>query len=94
MADLSAALETAQQAYLDNSSYFADGDVAKAKAFVTACTQLEMLIPERTRQGARFETAFGVNLTNIAQSKSNAENYIRSKSASSVRYSNFRDFRD
>ena len=53
--NLRAQLAAAQTAYLDNADYDEENDVAKAKAFSTACRKLLLLLPRRTRHAARFE---------------------------------------
>jgi hypothetical protein len=52
------AYETAVASFLENAAYAAEGDVTKARAFLTACIQLAVLQPKRTVNGGAqgFET--------------------------------------
>ena len=49
---MTATLDTAKAAYLDNADYDSDGSVAKAKLFRTACRQLIVLLPSSASRGA------------------------------------------
>ena len=82
-----------QAAYADNASYAEDGDVAKAKAFVTACRMLLGLTP------SRMSTAPGVslyvNLEVVERQLNAAQKYVtlRASASSGVRQFDFGGFR-
>lgn len=48
--------EEAHEAYLDNADYAEAGSVSKARAFVTACRRLKVLLPRVSAEnGSRSE---------------------------------------
>lgn len=53
--DSTSGYSDAKAAYLDNMTWYEDGSVSKAKAFVTACSMLLFLIPKRQQDG-QFDT--------------------------------------
>ncbi len=90
---LEAQLAAAQQLYLDNAGWFAAGDVTMAGNFVTACTQLEVLMLEAMTQGGRMQVRQGVNLDKIEIQRSRAEQFISASRGGGVRAVSFKNFR-
>ena len=86
-------LADAQTAYLENADYAEASSVTKAKAFVTACTRLLLLLPAMTRQASRFELQIDTKL--IPEALKRAEDWIAAISgstASQVRGFSLTDF--
>lgn len=81
-----------QDAYLDNASYAEDGSVAKAKAFVTACTMLLLLIPKMAKQSFRHEIQTNIDL--IYEQMQGAQRFVANKGRGRIRHVDFRNFRD
>ena len=46
-------LAEVKAAYADNASYLEDGSAAKARAFITACRLLLLMLPKRAVKGGR-----------------------------------------
>ena len=57
MATLNSAssLDDVQASYADSASYHEDGSPAKARAFITACRLLLLLLPKRASRGGRAQ---------------------------------------
>jgi hypothetical protein len=85
-------LDTALQAYMDNSNYYAANSVAQANAFITACTQLSLLMPQMVRQAGRFEMQLSPKV--IAQAMADAKQWVVMQGAADVRGFDFTNFRD
>jgi hypothetical protein len=85
-------------AYFDNASYSEDADVAKARAFITACRCLLMKIPRRVARGGpaseEIEMEPRLLMDQIAEAKKwLTDNAPSSASDGAVRFSDFSNFR-
>ena len=69
----------AMAAYIDNADYEEDESVSKAKAFITACRQLLVLLPQKSAlDGTNIEH----DLKNIADEMQNARNWLAANDTS------------
>jgi len=68
--------------YKDNASYEEDGSVSKARAFVTACRLLIVMLPKRTRgpEDGELET----DPTRLTKEMEEARQWIANNSSSSA----------
>lgn len=87
-----------RDAYADNASWEEDGDVAKAKAFVTACRLLLLVLPRRMQQGGGGGSLnqMDQNTDLIQTEMAKARAFIAANqtgSGGSVRHFSFEDFR-
>ena len=86
-------------AYLDNASYEEDDDASKARAFVTACRLLLLMLPSRSRGGG---SEVELDLVRIENQMQAAQSFLAvhpdgaaaGSGGGLVRYSDFTDFRD
>lgn len=83
---------TAITAYLDNADFEESQSLTKAKAFVTACVQLSVLMPSSASSQGQSQS---IDTAQIAANKDRALNYIAANSqGASVRFVSFYgDFR-
>lgn len=84
MSTLSSAstLTEIKAAYLDNASYQEDADLAKARAFITACRMLLLKLPQRAAQGDGVEVQLDVRMI---QTEMNAtKRWIANSAAGSI----------
>jgi hypothetical protein len=58
-------IEAARQAYYDNADYLESSDVAKARAFSTACRRLLMFQPSRARAGGANGNEMWIDVQSI-----------------------------
>lgn len=72
--------ETAVDAYLDNADYEAAGSVAKARAFVTACVQLAMLLPASSSSGG---SSMSFDMNELRANKERAQAFVSANSGGS-----------
>lgn len=92
---MAATYTQAVEAYLDNADFEEDASLSKAKAFVTACVQLAVLLPS----SASFQgSAQSFDMASIKAAQTRALDWIQAYEAtannSGVRFFNFRsDFR-
>jgi len=85
----------AVEAYLDNADFEEDASLSKAKAFVTACVQLAVLLPSSASFGA---SAQSFDVASIKAAQTRALDWIQAYEASTtspaVRFFSFRsDYR-
>lgn len=80
MPDMEAELTAAQDAYLANADYWEVGSVAKARAYVTACKKLAMLIPTMSSQGSRHALDMRENLRQLPAQERAAQDYVAANS--------------
>lgn len=85
-----------QAAYLDNVGYAEDNSPAKAKAFITACRAMLLLLPKASGQGSS-NTAYSPDL--IQKEMAEADSWLSvndttsSNSAPKTRFIGFGGFR-
>jgi hypothetical protein len=87
-----------QAAYIDNASYLEDGSVAKARAFITACTILLLKLPKRARHGGGGEE-IELDPESVRFKLKAAEQYVSVNAGASaggagVKHVDFTGFRD
>ena len=78
--------------YKDNASYIEDASVAKAKAFVTACSFVLLLRPSQSQQ----QSSLIAHDNRVIQKQMEAaQQYVvdNETTAGAVRHSDFREFR-
>ena len=98
MSSLSSASTLAQikAAYLDNASYQEDADVAKARAFITACRMLLLKLPQHAAQGDGVEVTLDVRV--IRDEMNAAKRWLANSAPGAlgggVRVASFQFFRD
>lgn len=97
MAITSVEVEAAKQAYYDNADYVAEGSVAKAKAFMSACARLLILLPASAAQGGE-SISISVNLLPAQQDAARKWLAINDPASTQttpgyVRYADTRNFR-
>ena len=81
---MAATFSEAADAYLDNADFEETGSLAKAKAFVTACVRLSILLPaSASDQGS----AQSFNTADIQANKQRAQTFIAANArGSSARF--------
>lgn len=84
--------------YGDNCGWEEDGDLAKAKAFVTVCTAL---IPKLPSQSGKGGASMSLNTTMLTEQLERAREFVKANGSTngasgtgSVIHPNFRYFRD
>lgn len=80
--DSTSTYEEVVAAYRDNASYEETGDVAKARAFVTACRFLLQMLPSSSVGGGGERVDFDTTL--IAKEMETARNWISSNASAAV----------
>jgi len=88
-------LASIQQTLLDNADYSVEGSVAKAKAFVTAATQMLIVLPQSSANQA---TSVAYSVDQIRQLKNEAEEWLAANdpvqnASSSTRFLSVEGFR-
>lgn len=74
---MSVTLATAKAAYLDNADWKdGGGDITKARAFRTACTQLIVFMPTQGQQGS---ISLGFSIRSIMDSKKAVDAWLSSQ---------------
>lgn len=85
-------LAAAKTAYLANADYADFTDTTKAKAFVSACRALMLLLPSKSME---FQRSAEFSLSNLKTELEKAEAFIVAKDpGGSVTYADTRDFRE
>jgi len=69
-------------AYLDNASYQEDADLAKARAFITACRMLLLKLPQHASQGDGVEVTLDVRM--LQNEMNAAKRWIANSAAGSI----------
>ena len=87
-------LADVKAAYFDNASYQEDNDPAKARAFVTACRFLLLMLPSKSMHGRGGSVELDVS--QVAQQQALARSWLASHPSVSpdVIHSSFGNFRD
>ncbi|QDU82669.1 hypothetical protein Pla110_44300 [Polystyrenella longa] len=83
-------------AYKDNASYAEDNSVTKARAFITACRFLLLMMPGRSAKGRQQEIEFTQNLQAIKAEQKQASNWMQARASanSQYHYADLSDFRN
>ena len=87
---------TALAAFSVNALYALRGSTAMCEAFLQACADLLVLLPEKQSRGGSSAVEFGVNLFEISRLKAQAEQWYAANVAgmSQVVHADFRGMRD
>jgi hypothetical protein len=97
MSSLSSSSTTVQvkAAYDDNASYLEDGDVSKAKTFLTACMILKRRVPLRSTHAGADMTKESLNQDIEDVKDWLAQNDVTPgpNPSAAVKFADFRDFR-
>ncbi len=93
----SSTLAQIKAAYDDNASYYEDGSVTKAKAFITACRFLLRRIPASASESGQNRVDFDMGL--IQKEMADAMEFVAANASSSsgsakARVIGFENFRD
>lgn len=87
-------LAEAKAEYLGNASYAENGSVTQAKAFVSACRALIVLLPARSMAGGK---SADFSIADVRAEKEKAETWIGSNNSAAgsarVRHFDFSDIR-
>ena len=70
-------IEEAKQAYFDNADYLEMADVAKCKAFITACTRLIPFLPSRVHTGGNTGSEIDLSLDLVSAQHDVAVRWLR-----------------
>ena len=88
---MAATYDEAVTAYLDNADFEESSSLSKARAFVTACVQLSVLLPASASDQS---SAHSFDISEIRDNKQRAQNYISANAqGASVRFLNVGNFR-
>lgn len=95
--DSTSTIAEAKAAYFDNASYEEDASAAKARAFVTACRFLLLMLPKRSKHGSAGEVELDpvqIRQQLVAAQSWTAANDTTSVAAGEVRYADFGSLRE
>ncbi len=82
------------EAYLDNASYEAEADVAKAKLFLTACTQL-LAFPEEAEAGSqKGSQRYKANLVLFGEQQQRVTDWLAANNPPSSTRTSYGDLSD
>ena len=75
--------DQAVDAYLDNADFEETNSLPKARAFVTACTQLAVLLPSSASDQA---SSHSFDIAEIRANKERAQSYVAANGSAGVRF--------
>lgn len=79
-------------AYFDNASYEEDASATKARAFITACRFLLIMLPKRAMHANRNEIE--LEPAQLRNQLLEAKAWLAGQAGAGVRFSSFESFRD
>jgi len=76
---MAATFDEAVDAYLDNADFEATGSLVKAKAFLTACVRLSVLLPQSASDQGSSQS---FDMASVADNKRRAQEWINANNGS------------